>query len=53
VTTVGVAAVASFEMIGRGEDEVRAFIIKIFRSERRRGVFGRFWLGGLERLWHL
>jgi hypothetical protein len=34
VAAVGVAAVASLEQIGSGEDEVRAFPIKIFRSER-------------------
>jgi hypothetical protein len=50
VTAVGVAAVASFEMIRCSEYEVRAFIIKIFRSERWRGLFGRLWFIGLERL---
>jgi hypothetical protein len=50
VTAVGVTAVASFEMIRCGEDEVRAFIIKIFWSERWRGIFWRLWFAGLERL---
>jgi hypothetical protein len=48
VTAVGVTAVAALEMIRCGEDEVRAFIIKIFWSERCRGVFRRLGLSGLE-----
>jgi hypothetical protein len=33
VAAVVIAAVASLQQIGRGKDEVRAFIIKIFESE--------------------
>jgi hypothetical protein len=39
MTTVGVAAVTSLEVIGCSEDEIGAFIIKIFWRERRRGIF--------------
>jgi hypothetical protein len=33
VSTIGVAAVASLEMIGRGEDQIRTFIIEVFWTE--------------------
>jgi hypothetical protein len=33
VTAFGVAAVAALEMIGRGEDEVRALVVEVFREE--------------------
>jgi hypothetical protein len=33
VATVGVAAVATLEMIGRGEDQIRTFIIEVFGTE--------------------
>jgi hypothetical protein len=32
VATVGVAAVAALEVIGGGEDEVWAFVVKILRG---------------------
>jgi hypothetical protein len=33
VTTIGVAAVAALEMIGRSEDQIRTFIIEVFGRE--------------------
>jgi hypothetical protein len=33
VTAVGVAAIATLQMIGRGKDEVRAFVVEVFRAE--------------------
>jgi hypothetical protein len=33
VTTVGVAAVASFEVVGRREDHVRAFVVEVFGTK--------------------
>ena len=33
MATVGVAAVAALEMIGRGEDQIRTFIVEVFRTE--------------------
>jgi len=48
VTTIGVTTIATLEEIGCGEDEVRAFIIKVFSSERWRGFFRRLRLGGLD-----
>jgi hypothetical protein len=33
VTAVGVAAVAAPKMVGRREDEVRAFVVEILRAE--------------------
>jgi hypothetical protein len=34
MATIGVAAESTFEMIGRREDEVRPFVIKVLRGER-------------------
>jgi hypothetical protein len=33
VAAVGVAAVAAFKMVGRREDEIGAFVVKIFRKK--------------------
>jgi hypothetical protein len=33
VTAFGVAAVAALEMVGSGEDEIGAFVIKVFGEE--------------------
>jgi hypothetical protein len=33
VTTVGVAAVAALEMIGRSENKIRTFIVEVFGTE--------------------
>jgi hypothetical protein len=33
VTAVGVAAIASLEMVSGGKDEVGAFVIKVFRKK--------------------
>jgi hypothetical protein len=33
VPTVGVAAVTPLEMISRGEDEVGAFVVEVFRAK--------------------
>jgi hypothetical protein len=33
VPTAGVAAVTPLEVVRRGEDEVRAFVIEIFRAK--------------------
>jgi hypothetical protein len=37
MTAVGVAAVAAFEVVSCGENEVWAFVVEVFRSE--------FWCG--------
>jgi hypothetical protein len=43
VTTIGVAAVAALKMIGRGEDQIRTFIVEVFGTEfacrELRGLF--------------
>jgi hypothetical protein len=49
MTTVGVTAVAAPEMVGRCEDEVRAFVVIILRAEFFAEGFGFlfvdiFWL---------
>jgi hypothetical protein len=41
VATAGVAAIAALEVVGRGEDEVRTFVVKVLRS--------KLFLGGLRR----
>jgi len=33
VTAVGVAAVATLEMVGSGKDEIRAFVVKVLGVE--------------------
>jgi hypothetical protein len=33
VTTIGVAAVAALKMIGRGENQIRTFVIKILGAK--------------------
>jgi hypothetical protein len=33
VTAIGVAAVASAKVVGRGEDEVRALVVEVFRAK--------------------
>jgi hypothetical protein len=33
VAAAGVAAVAALAVVGRGEDEVRAFVVVVFRGE--------------------
>jgi hypothetical protein len=33
VATVGVAAIAAFEVVGSGEDEVWVFVVKVYRGE--------------------
>jgi hypothetical protein len=33
VATVGVAAVAALEVVGRGEDEIGTFIVEVLRTE--------------------
>jgi hypothetical protein len=33
MTTAGVAAVTAPEMVGRREDEARAFVVKVLRAE--------------------
>jgi hypothetical protein len=33
VPTARVAAVTPLEMVGRGEDEVRAFVVEVFRAK--------------------
>jgi hypothetical protein len=40
MATAGVAAIAAFEVVGRGEDEVRTFVVEVFRS--------KLFLGGLR-----
>jgi hypothetical protein len=42
MAAAGAAAGAALEVIGRGEDEIRAFVVKVFRLERRlrRGGLG-------------
>jgi hypothetical protein len=42
VTAIRVAAVSSLEMIGCGEDEVRTFVVEVFRSKLFPGVLRRF-----------
>jgi hypothetical protein len=33
MATVGVAAIATFEVVGRGEDHVRTFVVKILGTK--------------------
>jgi len=43
VATIGVAAVATLEMIGRSKDQIRTFIVEVFGTEfayrELRGLF--------------
>jgi hypothetical protein len=55
MTAVGVAAVAAFEVIGRREDEIWAFVIKVFGEEFGSGgvrsffyIWVRGGLGGVQ-----
>jgi hypothetical protein len=42
VAAVGVATVASLEVVGRGEDEVRTFVVEVFRPKLFPGGLRRF-----------
>jgi hypothetical protein len=42
VTTVRIAAVATLEMITRGEDEVWSFVVEVFGLEFFQRLGGRF-----------
>jgi hypothetical protein len=45
VTTVRVAAIASFEMIGRSEYEIWSFVVEVFGLELFQGLGGRIRIG--------
>jgi hypothetical protein len=52
VTTARVAAVTTLKVVGGGEDEVRAFVIKVFGEEFLWSFFG-WWHGrGFGGVWH-
>jgi hypothetical protein len=42
MATAGVAAIAALEVVGRGKDEVRAFVVEVFRSKLFSGGLRRF-----------
>lgn len=54
MTAVGVAAVAAFEVVNCGENEVWAFVVEVFRSEFWCGLgwFLRVCAGGFGFVWH-
>jgi hypothetical protein len=52
VAAVGVATIASLEVIGCGEDEVRTFVVEVFRPKLfPSGLRRFFWRVGVEIGW--